>query len=74
MSTRCAHRVLPSRVDVCAMQERRKVVEAGVVVRRLRGESITPQHWANFHRFYLATVEHKWGVRAAPAPCCARTM
>ena len=56
------------------MQERRKVVEAGVVVRRLRGESITPQHWANFHRFYLATVEHKWGVRAAPAPCCARTM
>ena len=42
-------------------QERRKVADAGVVVRRLRGREILPEHWDALYRFYFATVEEKWG-------------
>ena len=42
-------------------QERRKVHDAGVVVRRLRGHEITPRYWDALFRFYGRTVEEKWG-------------
>ncbi len=36
-------------------QERRKVAEAGIEFRRLRGAEITPQDWAFFYRCYCYT-------------------
>ncbi|MGA7986517.1 MAG: GNAT family N-acetyltransferase [Burkholderiales bacterium] len=36
-------------------QERRRVREAGITLRRLRGEAIEHGHWALFHRGYRAT-------------------
>uniref|UniRef100_A0A7S4C1F6 GNAT family N-acetyltransferase n=1 Tax=Chrysotila carterae TaxID=13221 RepID=A0A7S4C1F6_CHRCT len=42
-------------------QERKKVANAGVVVRRLRGKQIEQRHWDAFYQFYLNTVEEKWG-------------
>ena len=42
-------------------QERRKVADAGVVVKRLRGSEIEPRHWDALHTFYMRTVEEKWG-------------
>ncbi|KRI00455.1 GNAT family N-acetyltransferase [Curvibacter sp. PAE-UM] len=40
-------------------QERRKVIEAGVVLRHARGPAITPQDWDFFYRCYERTyLEH----------------
>ena len=42
-------------------QERRKVRDAGIVVKRLKGREIESKHWDALHEFYTATVAQKWG-------------
>jgi len=42
-------------------QERRKVREAGLTIRRLRGEQISSSDWSSFYQLYMATVQRKWG-------------
>lgn len=42
-------------------QERKKVVSEGLRVRRLTGDDIKSDHWDAFYRFYLNTVDRKWG-------------
>ncbi len=52
---------LASRKRKTIRKERREVAESGVAVRPLTGGEIEPRHWDAFHRFYLATADHKWG-------------
>lgn len=52
---------LSSRKRKTIRKERREVAESGVTVRPLTGDEIEPRHWDAFHRFYLATADHKWG-------------
>lgn len=52
---------LASRKRKTIRKERREVAESGVSVRPLTGGDIEPRHWDAFHRFYLATADHKWG-------------
>jgi predicted N-acyltransferase len=52
---------LSSRKRKQLRRERRAVAEAGLTLRALRGAEIAPHHWRAFHRFYLNTVEHRWG-------------
>lgn len=42
-------------------QERRKVAEAGVTVRRLNGLTASSEDWQDFCHFYALTYERKWG-------------
>jgi predicted N-acyltransferase len=42
-------------------QERRKVRDAGILVRRLRGEQIREEHMRALYRFYARTTAEKWG-------------
>jgi predicted N-acyltransferase len=42
-------------------KERKAAVEGGITMRTLVGADITPRHWDAFHRFYLSTVDRKWG-------------
>lgn len=43
-------------------QERRRVVDAGVTLRRLNGHTATEQDWRQFTGFYNKTFSEKWGV------------
>ena len=43
-------------------QERRKVREAGVTLRRLDGHTASEADWRAFARFYDRTFETKWGM------------
>lgn len=43
-------------------QERRKVVDSGVVIRQLNGHTATEQDWTIFADFYNRTFEEKWGT------------
>ncbi len=43
-------------------QERRKVKEAGVVLRKLDGHTATAADWERFAFFYQHTFESKWGT------------
>ncbi|MCQ4161175.1 GNAT family N-acetyltransferase [Roseomonas sp. GC11] len=52
---------LSSRKRKQLRRERRDAQSAGLTFRVLRGAEITPRHWAAFHRFYLDTVDRKWG-------------
>ena len=42
-------------------RERRDANAAGLDFVALRGGDIKPKHWKAFHRFYLSTVDRKWG-------------
>ena len=42
-------------------RERRKVADAGIIIRRYRGAEIEPRHWEAFYRCYRTTVDAKWG-------------
>jgi predicted N-acyltransferase len=42
-------------------RERRRVAEAGIVIKRLRGAEITRAHWEAIYRFYCATAERRPG-------------
>ena len=52
---------LSSRKRKNIRKERRKVEEAGIQVLTLNGADIKPQHWDEFHRFYVNTYDRKWG-------------
>ncbi len=43
-------------------QERRRVRDSGVVLRRLDGHQASQQDWSDFTRFYTQTFDRKWGV------------
>jgi predicted N-acyltransferase len=52
---------LSSRKRKSIRKERRAALEGGIEIRTLVGSEITAAHWDAFHRFYLATVDRKWG-------------
>ncbi len=52
---------LNSRKRKAIRRERRDAQDSGLVFRTLRGAEIERAHWAAFHRFYLSTVDRKWG-------------
>lgn len=43
-------------------RERRQLGEEGLGIQHLTGEAILPEHAALMYRFYLATLDGKWGV------------
>ncbi|MCP4233261.1 MAG: N-acetyltransferase [Aestuariibacter sp.] len=43
-------------------QERRKVREAGITIRRLHGDETTERDWQHFDRFYRQLFDRKWGM------------
>ncbi|WP_428625100.1 GNAT family N-acetyltransferase [Sedimenticola sp.] len=43
-------------------QERRRVVEAGVTLRRLNGHTASTHDWQRFTHFYNKTFSEKWGM------------
>ncbi len=42
-------------------RERRQLGEEGLIVERLTGDDLTPRHAALMYRFYLSTLDRKWG-------------
>jgi predicted N-acyltransferase len=52
---------LNSRKRKALRRERRDANAAGLTFRTLQGHEITARHWKAFHRFYLSTVDRKWG-------------
>ncbi|WP_120008633.1 GNAT family N-acetyltransferase [Teichococcus vastitatis] len=52
---------LSSRKRKQLRRERRDAQAAGLTFRTLQGAAITPLHWDAFHRFYMDTVDRKWG-------------
>ncbi|MFC3127046.1 GNAT family N-acetyltransferase [Pseudoroseomonas globiformis] len=52
---------LSSRKRKQLRRERRDAQSAGLIFRTLRGTEITTRHWEAFHRFYMDTVDRKWG-------------
>ena len=42
-------------------RERRDANAAGLRFMALQGHEITPKHWDAFFRFYMSTVDRKWG-------------
>ena len=52
---------LSSRKRKNIRKERSSLSDAGVVFQQLTGADIQPKHWDDFYRFYLATIEKKWG-------------
>jgi len=51
---------LSSRKRKAIRRERREAQE-GLEIRTLRGSEMGRREWAAFHRFYLSTVDRKWG-------------
>jgi len=49
-------------------QERRRVCDAGVHLRRLDGHSASAEDWQTFTRFYNRTFEEKWGMATFNLP------
>jgi len=43
-------------------RERRQLGSEGLVVERLTGEKLSPEHAARMYRFYTGTLDRKWGV------------
>jgi predicted N-acyltransferase len=52
---------LASRKRKQIRRERREAAESGFTFRTVLGSAVTPALWAAFHRFYLATVDKRWG-------------
>ena len=52
---------LSSRKRKNIRKERRTVTEAGVRLLRLSGDDISAAHIDDFYRFYLSTIDRKWG-------------
>ena len=52
---------LSSRKRKNIRKERRMVADAGVRVLRLTGDDITATHINHFYRFYMSTIDRKWG-------------
>jgi predicted N-acyltransferase len=49
-------------------RERRRVSEAGVRVRRIRGDQVTEAEWATFHRLYCDTFDKRGGIPTFSLP------
>lgn len=56
----------PKRKNV--KRERRRVVEAGIGFRLLRGPEVTPAEWALFHRLYCDTFDKRGGIPTLSLP------
>jgi len=52
---------LNSRKRKAIKRERRDAQDAGLEFVIKRGDQISAQEWAYFHRFYLSTIDRKWG-------------
>ncbi len=52
---------LASRKRKTIRKERTTALEAGLVIKRLRGPEITEPYWDAFYRFYQDTGSRKWG-------------
>ena len=52
---------LSSRKRKVLRRERRDANAAGLSFLTLQGHEITARHWKAFHRFYMSTVDRKWG-------------
>ena len=52
---------LASRKRKTLRRERRDANNCGLVFETMRGPDITEELWDHFHRFYLSTVDRKWG-------------
>ena len=44
------------------VRERRQLAGEGLRIERLTGETLSPEHAAIMHRFYLGTLDRKWGM------------
>jgi predicted N-acyltransferase len=44
-----------------AIRRERRDAQAGLEIQALSGAALTPAVWAHFYRFYLSTVDRKWG-------------
>uniref|UniRef100_A0A7N0U6H5 Acyl-CoA N-acyltransferase n=1 Tax=Kalanchoe fedtschenkoi TaxID=63787 RepID=A0A7N0U6H5_KALFE len=42
-------------------QERKKIGEQNLTMKRLRGDEIKARHWDSFYKFYRNTTDNKWG-------------
>ncbi len=42
-------------------RERRDALEGGIEIETLNGETLKPEHWDAFFRFYMSTSDRKWG-------------
>ena len=52
---------LASRKRKAIKRERRDALDGGVTIELLTGESIQPEHWDLFFKFYMHTGSRKWG-------------
>jgi len=52
---------LSSRKRKNIRKERQSLQDDGVTFLRLTGGQILPEHWQHFYRFYLSTIDRKWG-------------
>lgn len=52
---------LTSRKRKTLRKERMKATAEGLVIQRLTGDAIRPEHWDAFHGFYRNTTARKWG-------------
>ena len=52
---------LSSRKRKNIRKERRSVAEAGVIMHRFAGDTLTAGHMQEFYRFYRDTTDRKWG-------------
>jgi predicted N-acyltransferase len=43
-------------------RERRQLEEEGLVIERLTGDALTPEHAEIMYRFYISTSDRKWGM------------
>ena len=44
-----------------AIRRERRDAAAGLTIRQVSGDALTPQVWTAFYRFYTSTVDRKWG-------------
>jgi predicted N-acyltransferase len=52
---------LSSRKRKMLRRERREIAERGIAIQHLTGDDLRSEHWDAFYRFYLATIDRKWG-------------
>ena len=52
---------LSSRKRKNIRKERQSMKEQGIEFHQLTGTELRPEHWDDFYRFYLSTIDKKWG-------------